>query len=282
MIQEFYKKVAGIYKARFNADHQIIAFPSSDGFIRIWDRNKKGAQSMIREIPAVNFQKYRNQFGVYSVDFQSQSDLLVYGYENGEVYVWNWQQNTKPKLLGKHDLSISSVEFSYDGNLLASADYQGNIKIWKTFKSDDFKLIGKINAKNKRFASSTTYQIAFTKQGDFLASSHGDKDEGIKIWRISDIDPSKILEKPYIQLIAHIKAVKGISFLPTNQSIIISSSGDETIRIWQWQKGKISLNNLTIDNLLHQACSFGGNYLSSNQNSINIRNAYSICQNKSD
>lgn len=282
-INEFYQQIleqqtpAMVFDASFHSNDKIIAFASSDGIIRLWDREKTGSQSKIGEIRALDFTEYQSAYHIYRLDFHPKSDILAYGYEDGGVYIWNWKDNQQPQLLvDKHRNLITGIQFSSDGKLLASASNDGNIKIWDTSSTNNYILKGEINT------GDSIYGLALTKNKDgvnFLASSHRDKDEGIKIWSLSQLENNQPLKEPDEQLLGHTEEIKGINFVPNNPSIIVSSSQDETIRIWLWEKNKINQHNPKLKDLLKYACYFSKDYFVSHPNNQDVQTTYSICQN---
>lgn len=77
--------------------------------------------------------------------------------------------------------------------------------------------------------SRTVYCVAFSPQGNTLASSSGDRT--IKIWNLSH---RKLLHT----FRGHTNWVSSVAFSPDGQ-ILASASGDKTIKLWDLRNGKL-------------------------------------------
>ncbi len=248
----------------FNLNDEIIAFSSWDGSIRLWEKNSKMKRASCKE-----------ESIIYKISFHPQKNVIAYGCKEG-VYIWEIDKSDTPQLVpnSKHKKPVVSVKFSNDGTKLASASNDGNIRLWDTIHN--YQQVGSIQSLNFGYLT----QFTFDPQSRFIASSYTDINVGIKIWSLEKILKShpKSLDYPEeIKLVAHTKPVNNLVFNPTDQSMIISSSSDSTIRIWSLEKSSISQSNISAMILLRESCNLVNNYVNANINNPKYQNIKEIC-----
>ncbi len=178
-------------------------------------------------------------------------------------------------MIGEHYKTVSQVKYSLDGEILASASNDGVIKLWDV--ANNYKLIGTIKAHNKFI-----FGLSFDKDNSFIASSSMDVADSLKIWSIEKAKNSylkgEVLKQSEVSLLGHKDMVNTIQFNPSNKYMLVSSSNDKTIRLWQWNNISNS-QSPSLDNLLAQSCMYNKNYLLLyNQNNSNTK-LLDICNN---
>jgi len=143
-----------------NTDFSIIATGSSD------------CQLIVQSLSSQNhLQPYKHKFNsdIYCMAFSKDNNRLAIGDAYGNIHVLNIQKRILNELTGGHNLSVNSLAFSpKDPHILVSASFDKQIIIWDL---NQHKALGK----TIREHVSHIEDIAFHPQGQFLASSGGDK-----------------------------------------------------------------------------------------------------------
>jgi WD40 repeat protein len=255
------------YDISFSSDNKLMASSGRDGKIKIWSIENKKAK-FIDELDAKKYLQrggLTNEFRIYSVDIQPKNETKIAyaGDFDGSVRIWNRNSKNSPILLGKHkETFITLVRFSPDGDILASSGRDGTIKIWSTQEGKFGTLIGEINGHQK-----AVFGLAFSPDGQNLASAS--MDETIKIWQIDKVVESfkySKNKKPFNKssgiLKGHTAMINRLEFSPDSQ-FIISSSDDQTVRIWEWQS---SSNIQSHSQLIDYSCKALKNYLNTHAN----------------
>ncbi len=107
-----------------------------------------------------------------SLAFSPDGHYLVSSGDDGTIKLWRFREGIVVRTLRE---VASCVVFSPDGQYLAGGG-SGEVKIWR---SSDGSLVRTISAH-----SGSILQIAFSPNGEYLASLGGDGTA--KLWRVSD------------------------------------------------------------------------------------------------
>ncbi|MBD1807730.1 caspase family protein [Microcoleus sp. FACHB-SPT15] len=256
------------YGIAFNPKNSnILAISDAKGMVKIWDTNKTG-MNIVEEIDARKYIKKENLknlkgYGVYSLDFSPDGEIIAYGYEEGGVYIWNWKTGKPPRLIGEHKTVINKVRFSPDGLTLASASHDGTIQLWNAEKN--YALKGQIKAYEKYILG-----LAFSHNSQKLASSS--LNEPIKVWDLRQTEERYKIGQPFLSndpmtIAGYNLSVRQIEFHPKNQNLILSASDDTTARLWDWNynnsNDKASQDSET---LLRDSCKAVWDYAKTNSN----------------
>ena len=181
----------------------------SDGKIFCWDfENGDFRRSTLDSVNAK----------IHSVLFSPDGRFLIYGGSDGRLYkIEPGQKERKPVILFSVSDPILSLAFSKDGNYLSAGYSNGSIRIWDMTEPErnPTELIG------RHFSGVTS--MAFSNDGDELASSSYDRTIKIGSWKSAGMKPVSI-EK-------HDLWVYDIIYTPDNKQLI-SCSADKTIRIF--------------------------------------------------
>lgn len=158
---------------------------------------------------------------VHSVAFSPEGAILASGADNGMVQMWQGDDGSLLRTLGRHKSSVYSVAFSPDGKTLASASWDKTVYLWRT---DDGSLLRTLKGH-----SSSVYSIAFSPDGQTLAS--GSQDKTVRLWRADSANLLHILK-------GHNSRVCSVAFSPDGR-FLASASWDKTVRLWQVDNGNL-------------------------------------------
>jgi WD40 repeat protein len=167
-----------------------------------------------------------------SVAFSPDGKLFATGNFNGEISLWQVEDNRQLFKVKGHQEWVKSIQFNSDGSKLATGSYDGKAKIWELQKIWD------VNKSEDVFIVKSTHvlqehqgrirSVAFNSDGSKLAT--GSDDTTIKVWDVQTGNCLTTLE-------GHTKVISSVVFHPDGQ-ILASGSGDTTIKIWNISRGK--------------------------------------------
>jgi WD40 repeat protein/class 3 adenylate cyclase len=196
-----------INRIAWSPDGRMLASPSSDNTIRLWDA--KTGKCLRKHESLAN-----------CVAFDPMGHLLASGSVEGSIMLWNMASGMLFRKLEMDLGNVWSVGFKPEGQILASGTNDGTVRLWNTNRGE---LISILDKKNKGFG------IAFKPTGDILAS--GLNNTKIKLW---DTVSGRLLNT----LDGHQNYVNTVDF---NQSgnMLVSAGDDKTIRLWDSDSGRL-------------------------------------------
>ncbi|KAG1659418.1 Periodic tryptophan protein 2 [Nymphon striatum] len=150
------------------------------------------------------------------VTYSPDGQFIVTGGDDGKVKLWNTDTGFCFATFNEHKASVSSVCFTQSGKVILSASLDGTVRAYDIKKYRNFKTFSS-------FPPSQFSCLAVDSSGTFVCAASSDT---FKVFVWSMVNGS-LLEV----LTGHEAPISGISFSPT-QAILLSSSWDKTVRVW--------------------------------------------------
>ncbi len=195
-------------------DSQILASGEDDKSIKLWDLK---TQQLIANL------KGHTQ-AITAVKFHHNGTILATASDDKTIKLWDTKTLTIIQTLSGHSHAVKSLAFHSHGQILVSGSWDKTIKIWDINTGLELHTLTghklQVNA------------VAFSPQRELLASASHDKT--VRIWQIQNGKYNLLTT-----LLGHTWAVLTIAFSPTNQNLLATGSGDNTIKLWDVHTGEL-------------------------------------------
>ncbi len=231
---------------------QILASGSKDRTIKLWDiQTRELLQTLTQHQQAVN-----------ALSFSPDGEILGSGSADKTIILWQHRTGEIITILKGHNLSINAIAFSPQAPLLASASMDTTIKLW------DFST-GELNSTLTAHTAAVK-ALAFSPDGQYLAT--GGEDRTIRIWDVVshqclqtlsghpwDISALSFINSRDLRSniavtkqdmlwepsqsddshnMNHPNSFDDCHSIKSNPDILLSSSWDKTIKLWQVNTGE--------------------------------------------
>ncbi|MBE9219887.1 serine/threonine protein kinase [Dolichospermum flos-aquae LEGE 04289] len=199
-------------------DSQILASGEDDKSIKLWD---------LKTQQLISNSKGHTQ-AITAVKFNPNGTILATASDDKTIKLWDTKTLTTIQTLSGHSHAVKSLVFHPHG-LLASGSWDKTIKIWDINTGLELHTLTghklQVNA------------VAFSPQRELLASASHDKT--VRIWQLQNGKYNLLTT-----LLGHTWAVLTVAFSPTNQNLLATGSGDNTIKLWDVNTGEV-INTLS-------------------------------------
>lgn len=240
-----------IGRIAWSPDGRMLASPSNDTTIRLWDPGTGECLRMLRgherTVISVAFDRIGNTLasggdddairlwepasgrllrtlhghsdGVNCLAFDSAGHTLASVSDDTTVRLWEPASRELLRTLEGHGQAVLAVAFDPAGSTLATAGLDGEIMLWEPASGTLLRTLP---------TNRMMFSIAFNPGGNILASA--DYDRTIKLWEPSSGKLLRTLE-------GHTARVNSIDFFFDGR-LIASKADDGTIRLWNSQTGE--------------------------------------------
>ena len=196
-----------------------------------------------------------------SLAFHPQGSWLASGGRDGQIQIWDIQEQRVVMRLAAHKKGVNAVAFSPDGTLLASGGNDAVARLWDpgtgeklaemiggtyavpsiTFSPDGAELAiinGELirirDVETSRFVHSlrsegSNYSAAWSPDGNLLAAGNTAGD--IFLWELSTKQPSGTFSSPVATVAGPVSLVWSLDFSP-DSALLAASDNRGTIYFW--------------------------------------------------
>lgn len=125
----------GLSEPIISPDGAFLAAKGSNG-IHIWDVAKKWIETIPHET-LTSDESISNSNSVKSMAFASDGTKIAFGFESGEIVIWDLlNKSIEKELKGGHSSPVRLIAFSLSGTKLVSSDIDDGIKVWDISKGE--------------------------------------------------------------------------------------------------------------------------------------------------
>ncbi len=194
----------------WSPDGQMIASPSKDKTIRIWDAVSGKVLKVLKG----------HESWVFSVAWSPDGQMLASGSSDKTIRIWNSETGKVLKVL-EDETTVYSVAWSPDGQMLASGSEDETIRLWNAKTGKVLKIL--------KGHSDTINSVAWSPDGEKLVS--GSDDRTVCLWNIET-------GKVFRTLTGHIGYIMDAAW-SLDGCTFASASNDSTIRLWNSETGQL-------------------------------------------
>lgn len=200
-----------IGRIAWSPDGRILASPSADQTIRLWDAIEgRHLQTLEGHSDTVN-----------SVCFDPSGRTVASASDDNTVKIWEAATGKLVRTMSAHQREVYSVAFDFSGGTLATGSADKTVRVWDAGTG---QLQGTLKGHSKRI-----FCVTFDPSHNVLASASEDRD--IRLWNARD-------GKQLLTLTGHQGAVYGVAFDPTGRTLI-SGGSDRTVKLWDTSSGRL-------------------------------------------
>lgn len=202
---------SAIGRIAWSPDGRMLASPSEDRTIRLWDTETGDCLRILEGHNA----------GVLSANFGNTSDIVASAGHDDAVILWNVKSGTPIHQLKGHGGVAFCVAFDSSSapETLVSAGGDGGAKIWSITTGKHIKTLGGFNMARGIAVAADGHRIASAEDGGT-----------VRVWKKDGTAQS---------LLGHVNDVLCVAFDPSGKNLV-SGGDDKTLKVWNLQSAKLA------------------------------------------
>jgi WD40 repeat protein len=217
-----------VNSAAFNSDGSRIVTASADSTARIWDTVKTESTAVLRGHTDM----------INTAAFSPDGSRIVTSSSDNTARVWKVATAKQIAILRTHGDTVCSAAFSPDGSRIVTAARDGTARLWDATTAREIAVLHHDNP----LASA-----AFGSDGSLVVTAL--EDSTARIWRLEDSSRTAgcfgwrrlalrraTIVNEIAVLHGHREPIRCATF-SSDSSLIVTASGDQTVRIWDAATG---------------------------------------------
>ena len=199
----------------WSPDGRLLATGDREGVLAIWD-----AASGHR------LKTFQHESRACTVAFHPGGKLIAVGCSDQKIYIWDTDRDSCINVLAGHANEVWALAYTRNGRFLFSGSDDNTVRVWDPDRAACLHVLDE--------HTGWIQTLAINRAQTILAT--GSQDKTIDVWDLSRLGrdgPPRLARR----LAGHRARVTAVCFSPDGR-LIVSSSLDETIRLWQVATGE--------------------------------------------
>ena len=193
---------------------------------RLATGDREGAMAVWDAATGDRLRNFRHDSMVCAVAFHPNDRLVAAVCFDQKITVWDLESGRCVQTFQGHDNEVWALDYSRDGRFLVSGSDDCTVRFWDVATGEGSYVLAEHDG--------WIQALAFNKAGTVLLT--GSQDRTVGVWDVSQLGRGR---SPRLlrMLEGHRARVTDVCFTP-DETTIVSSSLDETLRLWDAHTGK--------------------------------------------
>jgi small GTP-binding protein len=203
-----------ITRISWSPDGNLLASPSVDGTICLWERETGRLYKKFKD----------NPISIFGVAWSPDAKSLIAASDDCFIRVWSVETGElRQKIAGCTDVAFD-IAWSPDGQTVAIGLRDSTIQLWDVTDVTTWQLRQALKGH-----SDVVWVVKYSLDGHILAS--GSKDKTIRLWDAETGEVHHVLQ-------GHSSDISSLSWSPDKKSLASAGFQDVSIRIWNVRTGR--------------------------------------------